>query len=46
MWCTIAAMVELLPLPLTPVTSTRPRSASAIWLSTVGQREATRRWAP
>jgi hypothetical protein len=29
MWCTIAATVELLPLPLTPVTRTRPRSDSA-----------------
>ena len=38
MWWTIAAMVELFPLPLTPVTSTSPRSDSAIGLSTSGSR--------
>ena len=38
MWCTIAATVELFPLPLTPVTSTRPRSDSATWLSASGRR--------
>ncbi len=36
MWWTIAATVELLPLPLTPVTSTRPRSASAMAPSVSG----------
>ena len=29
MWLTIAAMVELLPEPVTPVTRIRPRSAAA-----------------
>ena len=38
MWCTIAATVELFPLPLTPVTSTSPRSDSATWLRTSGRR--------
>src|SRR3954468_22018925 len=37
MWCTMAATVELLPLPLTPLTSTSPRSDSAIDLSTSGR---------
>ncbi len=34
----MAATVELFPLPLTPVTSTRPRSASATVASTSGSR--------
>ncbi len=32
----IAASVVLLPLPVVPVTSTRPRSSAAIFLSTGG----------
>ena len=36
MWSIIAASVVLLPLPVVPVTSTRPRSSSAIFLSTGG----------
>ena len=43
MWCTMAATVELLPLPLTPVTSTRPRSDSAICASTSGRRSDSMR---
>ena len=38
MWCTRAATVELLPLPLTPVTSTSPRSDSASCSSAAGRR--------
>ena len=36
MWSIIAASVVLLPLPVVPVTSTRPRSSSAIFFSTGG----------
>ena len=37
MWSIIAASVVLLPLPVVPVTSTRPRSSSAIFFSTGGR---------
>ena len=37
MWSTIAASVVLLPDPVVPVTSTRPRSSSAICASTPGR---------
>ena len=37
MWSIIAASVVLLPLPVVPVTSTRPRSSSAIFFSTSGR---------
>jgi hypothetical protein len=37
MWSIIAASVVLLPLPVVPVTSTRPRSSEAIFLSTGGR---------
>ncbi len=36
MWSIIAASVVLLPLPVVPVTSTSPRSSSAILRSTGG----------
>ena len=39
MWSIIAASVVLLPLPVVPVTSTRPRSSPAIFFSTAGQAE-------
>ena len=38
MWCTMAATVELFPLPLTPVTSMSPRSDSASCSSASGRR--------
>ena len=37
MWSIIAASVVLLPLPVVPVTSTRPRSSLATFLSTAGR---------
>ena len=36
MWSISAASVVLLPLPVVPVTSTSPRSSSAIFFSTGG----------
>src|SRR3954465_6250539 len=37
MWCTLAATGEIVPLALTPLTGNRPRSDSAIDLSTSGR---------
>jgi hypothetical protein len=36
MWLTIAAMVDVFPDPVTPVTRIMPRSAVATWASTDG----------
>jgi hypothetical protein len=42
MWCTMAATVELFPLPLTPVTRMSPRSDSASSPSASGRRSDSR----
>ena len=39
-WCIIAASVDDLPEPVTPVTRTRPRSSMAIVSSTDGSRSS------